>query len=347
MKKITHLTVVSVALLLLSACTPGPQPAVVWKFNTEGPIWNTPIIAQHSVYIGNHHGLYGVNRNTGEKLWEVQCGEQVYISPHSMADDLLYFGVRGDHYLYAAKAQTGEVTKHIDLEDKQVILPPITANAVVYYATNDGMLHAWDSQSQTVMWSTDVSASLDSSISVADDTVYVAGNWQGELLALDTQTGAQRWRMKTNHQGASKAIVVDGILYFGSSDGHLYAVKAQTGEEQWRFRTNGPVDGISYTEGTIYIGSEDHHVYAIDSATGKQKWKFKAKDKIVTSPLSGKGAVYFGSLDGHLYAVDAGTGRQIWAFLTGGPINSSPVEADGLIYFGSDDGYLYAVAPPS
>src|SRR5687767_7887388 len=47
-----------------------------------------------------------------------------------------------------------------------------------------------------VMWTFDAGASIESSAAIADGTVFV-GSAAGELVALDLQSGAVRWRYKT------------------------------------------------------------------------------------------------------------------------------------------------------
>lgn len=51
-----------------------------------------------------------------------------------------------------------------------------------------------------VMWTFDAKGAIESSAAIADGTVYV-GTAAGELVALDFQTGAVRWRYRTGEIG--------------------------------------------------------------------------------------------------------------------------------------------------
>jgi hypothetical protein len=57
---------------------------------------------------------------------------------------------------------------------------------------------------------------------VSGDVVYAA-DWAGNLLALDTRTGAQRWTHRMGGRMLSSPVLAEGRLYVGSDDGGVYA----------------------------------------------------------------------------------------------------------------------------
>lgn len=50
-----------------------------------------------------------------------------------------------------------------------------------------------------------------------------------------------KWKFKMGKRVFSSPSVADSVVYFGSGDGNLYAVEIQTGRERWRVKTEGPV----------------------------------------------------------------------------------------------------------
>lgn len=177
-----------------------------------------------------------------------------------------------------------------------------------------------------------------------------------------------KWKFATGNRIVSSPVLSDKILYFGGDDGNVYAVDAETGVQVWKRATGGPVPSTpAVADGVIYIGSYDGKFYALDARTGQLKWKFRTEgerrfeakglhgmqpktqtianafDVFLSSPVVAQGAVYFGCGDGNLYAVDIGTGEQRWKFKTGDVVHSSPAFADGVLFFGSWDSYFYAV----
>jgi outer membrane protein assembly factor BamB len=45
----------------------------------------------------------------------------------------------------------------------------------------------------------------------------------------------------------------------------VYAVESATGNEAWKFKTDGPVVSSPWVaEGVLYVGSDDGNVYALE-----------------------------------------------------------------------------------
>jgi outer membrane protein assembly factor BamB len=226
-------------------------------------------------------------------------------------------------------------------------------------------------------WTFKTDGPIIGSPAVANGVVYI-GSTDGNLYAVDQETGKQKWKFKTfaSRQVTSSPTIANGLVYFGGFDGILYAVDAQTGTMKWTFvaeyerrfeakRLHGYPSGFQtipdswdiYTSspaifnGRIYVGSGDGNVYCVDAVTGILQWKFATGDIVHASPAIANNTVYIGSWDSYLYALDAETGQEKWRFKTGEDtyirnqqgFQSSPAIADGTIYVGCRDGHLYAV----
>lgn len=177
-----------------------------------------------------------------------------------------------------------------------------------------------------------------------------------------------KWAFQTSDRIVSSPVYQEKVLYFGGDDGNVYAIDADTGHQIWKRPTGGPVPSTpAVTNGTLYAGSYDGKFYALNAQTGAVKWKFATEgerrfeakgihgleprrqtiadqyDVFLSSPVVIENAVYFGSGDGNLYALDAGSGDLKWKFKTGDVIHASPAYADGVLYVGSWDSYFYAV----
>lgn len=175
-----------------------------------------------------------------------------------------------------------------------------------------------------ILWSTKIAEGrgLVFGSAVVSNGLLFAGavNGDGEsgtLVALDSATGVERWRVASVSPTSGSPTVVDGVVYFRDDLGFLYAVDASSGNERWRIPLEIPasawasspavVDGVVYINvsgtgsspslsgGTAYVvNSAGGKVSAFDANTGLEKWRF-------TSPKAG------------VYALDAKTGSQRWA----------------------------------
>lgn len=226
-----------------------------------------------------------------------------------------------------------------------------------------------------VKWTFHTHGEVVSSPAIVEGVVYFGSN-DGNLYALDPQTGTKKWAFRTEARVASSPAVDHGLVYFGSYDGNFYAVDAATGKLRWKFSNAGerryaathlhgslpqgetmpdPFDvylsSPAVSNNVVYFGSGDDNVYALDATTGAMKWKFKTGDVVHASPAIVDGKLYIGSWDSYFYALDAATGKELWRFKTGEDpdihnqvgIQSSAIVADGIVYFGCRDSNLYAV----
>ena len=227
----------------------------------------------------------------------------------------------------------------------------------------------------SVKWQFHTSGQVISSPAVVGATVY-AGSTDGNLYALNRESGTLKWKFEAKSRIASSPAVSGGLVYFGAYNGVFYAVDAATGQQKWKFQTGGerrfaaphlhgstpaaesmPDPWDCYLSspvvwrGVVYFGSGDGHIYALDAASGVLNWKFKTGDVVHASPAIASGTVFVGSWDSNFYALDAATGKEKWRFKTGDDpdihnqvgIQSSAAVMDGVVYFGCRDSNLYAL----
>jgi outer membrane protein assembly factor BamB len=204
----------------------------------------------------------------------------------------------------------------------------------------------------------------------------IFGSTDGNLYAVDLESGTQKWKLFTGVRVTSSPAVENGVVYFGSYSGRFYAVDAVTGKLKWKFQTEGekrfegkhlhgsepaaeimpdPFDfylsSPALWGGAVYFGSGDGNVYGLDVATGTLKWKFKTGDVVHASPAISDGTLFIGSWDSYFYALDAASGKEKWRFKTGEDhnifnqvgIQSSAAVMDGVVYFGCRDSNFYAL----
>lgn len=198
------------------------------------------------------------------------------------------------------------------------------------------------------------------------------------LLALDTATGAQRWRFRADHTLIAAPTVVDGVVYVGDDAfardrdrdgvaGTVYALDAATGAERWRAATNrGVLAAPAVADGVVYVidgfsdsGLQDNGTaYALDAVSGDERWRVAVGGATCAAPAVADGLVYVRSGStapspgpGALLALDAATGAVRWRVATagtcgGGEFRPAAVPAaldDGAAYVRGADGALVAL----
>jgi outer membrane protein assembly factor BamB len=132
----------------------------------------------------------------------------------------------------------------------------------------------------------------------------------------------------------------DGTVYGGGHDGYVYALESGTGREKWKAKTDGMLRNspIVGPDGTVYAGCIGKAIHAINPADGSEKWKFPTDHWILPSPVVGPdGTVYAGNSDNFVYAIDPTSGQKKWEFYMGAEVRVAPTPADnGLLYVVTD-----------
>lgn len=64
------------------------------------------------------------------------------------------------------------------------------------------------------------------------------------------------------------------MVIYGEEYGNVIAIEAQTGVEKWRFKTKKTCRTPSIAGEILYARCDDHNLYALDPQTGALKWSF-------------------------------------------------------------------------
>jgi outer membrane protein assembly factor BamB len=133
----------------------------------------------------------------------------------------------------------------------------------------------------------------------------------------------------------------------GGGNGDLVALDLESGKLRWKYTTGNLIGESSPAVGTgaVYVGDLGGLLHAVNLADGKRLWTFKTASEIKSSPVIVDDAVLVGSYDGYLYAVDAKTGQQKWKFQTNGMVHATPAVQNGLAFIAGCDSMLRAILP--
>ncbi len=182
-------------------------------------------------------------------LWKVDCNE-----PHYRKDK------SGKKVPYATPPGPSEL-----------IGTPVLYDGKIYCAIGQdpehgdgvGRLSCIDAKTGKVLWkNTDIGRTI-STVSVADDLVYLA-EYAGIVHCLDAKTGKVYWTHDSFSRIWGSTLVVDGKLLLGNEDGDLL-VLAQ-GKKKPKVQMVGmgaPVySSPVFVNGTLYVATQTH-LYAI------------------------------------------------------------------------------------
>jgi len=307
-------------------------PTVKWRFQTGDAVIGSAVVDAGTVYFGSNDGqIYALDAANGRRRWNVATGGPVPATP-AIAQGTLYTPSY-DGKFYAIDAASGAVRWKFATEGERR-----------YEARG---IHGLQPRSQTIADAFDTY--LSSPVVVAD-TVYF-GSGDGHVYALDTASGALRWKFKTGDVVHASPAYADGALFVGSWDGKFYALDARDGSERWHYQAGvdeavhnqqGFQSSAAVANGVVYVGCRDSHVYAFKAATGEKLWDFSTGlSWVITTPAVREGKIFAATSDSSLiHVLDAADGKEVYHQQGASTIWSSPSLAGDVFYLGQFNGSL-------
>jgi outer membrane protein assembly factor BamB len=258
------------SLAQLAAWRPGSD-AAQWRYTAKTQI-GTPCLAGNGLYVGDGHQLLALDPDSGAVRWRFAAIADTRISyAPVLAGDTLFVGP-GDGRLYALAAADGE--------------PRWVRNGIA----------EWQYLRQ---------------LQVSGE-VLVAGGYKEKLYGLDLADGRQRWAFSAGNFINSQHVAA-GVAYLWSPTGWLTAVDTASGAVRWRQRTTdyrgGGADWAAVmaelvaADGKLYALDLASVLHVLDLASGDEIARLRLPEAVqpCVLPLPG-GELLFASRDGSLFA---------------------------------------------
>ncbi len=221
-------------------------------------------------------------------------------------------------------------------------IKPIVAYNKVYSASREGDVVAFDKESGDKVWQADLSdihderSFWDSRVSalvaggpVAGMKKVFLGTENGDVFALDAETGELIWQAKIKGEVITPPAIDSGILVVNSASGVLKGFDASTGEEIWKVEQDVPaltLRGIStpvIASGGVLIGSGKGELGVYILEKGQAGWTTEVGEAtgstelqrvidVDSAPVVFGDKVYAISARGNLVAIELKSGRILW-----------------------------------
>jgi len=227
---------------------------------------------------------------------------------------------------------------------------PVVADGRVFAAGSEGV-GAWDLQTGKQVWyyadqgkdgdkgkdkddKGDARLGISSSPGVGDG-LLVVGGLDGGVLALDSASGAVKWRAKVASEVLAAPAIGQGLVLVRSIDGRVTAFDAGSGERKWFWQKETPaltVRGNSsplLVPGAAFVGNDDGTLTALTLASGRLLWEqivspgegrseLDRMADIDGTPVVDGTMLYVTSFKGETIAFDGPSGQPMWSHDAGG-----------------------------
>ena len=207
-------------------------------------------------------------------------------------------------------------------------IQPVIQGEVIYAASAEGEVKAFDRARGKTLWKADLDMPLSGGVGVYEDALLVGAS-DGFVLKLDANSGAVLWTSELRGevlaapQGNGKVVVAQ------TYDGKLQGLDFETGELIWTYDSNVPVLTLRGTSvpilrnDVVYAGFANGRVLAFDARTGAISWEIRVAiskgrseiERIVdvdgSMELAGN-ELYAASYQGRVVAIDVANGVKMW-----------------------------------
>ncbi|MDQ2049552.1 PQQ-like beta-propeller repeat protein [Natronolimnohabitans sp. A-GB9] len=219
--------------------------------------------------------------------------------------------------------------------------PVILADDRLYATSRDGVVLAFDRESEELLWKEDGHGPL-----MAHDGMIYGPRASHSVYGYDME-GGDRWESDEIELDSSLNLNNEPIPtpngVFVISDNHVWNVDLDSGDytSVRRYPRNsrdliGTTDVPAYHDGILYhaMGVE---LYALNVETGDHEWTVKGENVLhIGNPTVFNGMVFVSGGDEQLHAYDAKSGEEVWTVETTTGVETSPAVADGIVYLGDN-----------
>lgn len=227
--------------------------------------------------------------------------------------------------------------KHPHLDVVRPKTGALTTPKLTFTGSDNGVFFALETATGREIWRYQVALGKSRrtfSAPVADNTSVYFGSYDGNIYALDRETGKRRFvylesdwiegDLALSHRHhLLYALVQNG---FFTKKTEVVAISTKTGQKVWSIVTDSPSQGsLAYhnNSNSLAWGDEAGNVFLVNAKTGAQRWQVKADIKASSAPnfspdgnmlaVTGLAAATQDEVDppGAIYILDRKTGNEI------------------------------------
>jgi outer membrane protein assembly factor BamB len=260
--------------------------AILWRFQTLGPVEGTGTLDNNTLYIGSGDGaLYALNTDNGEMRWRFATTAEV-IHPPVVTTDSVYF-TNADDSMFAVRRTDGTSRWRYHREPPGGITGGghaglLLARGHLFTGFSDGRVVAVDPSDGTATWERDTSVDsegqnganeahrtidVDTTPVMADGNLFAASYTSG-LYALDPEGGGVRWRVESLLNVSS--IATDGRHIYATANADVVKLSATDGEIAWRQNLSSQgLQRVMVGGDWLFVPSTDHSMWVLRTRDGE------------------------------------------------------------------------------
>lgn len=328
---------------------------VLWTAPFPGEVGFQPALAGGNLVVATPEGrLAMLDARTGSLRWEINVGRR------------LAAGVGTDSRSIVVGSRDGSLVA-FDIDGKQrwasavgaeVVTVPAVGSGIVVVRGSDNRVSALDLASGARRWtfqrqSPSLVLRQTGGVTIGGAQVYV-GLPGGRMIALATESGAQRWETAVSVPRGSNEIeriadlvgtpkVAGNDVCASAFQGRVACLDIGTGRTLWS-RDISSANGVDIDDRHVVIADEKGHIHAF-ARNGSSLWRQeKLAGRGLSAPLLASRRVLVVDTPGVAHLLNLDDGALLGRVDLGRPIASAPLRVDQIALLQTRGGALYAVS---
>lgn len=194
-----------------------------------------------------------------------------------------------------------------------------------------------------IAWEYDASAGFGTGAPIIVNRTLIIGTLQGELHAVDVETGKRISYNKNLSPISSSPVAYQKYIIVGleSTNDNLISFNTERGDVQWSKNIGGVVSSPLISDSLLFVGGMDGTFYCFKAQYGESIWKFDTKAPIYASACALEDIVFCANADGEIYGLDKKNGDMRWEYSTGNALFAGLTTHNGKLIAASRDSNVY------
>ena len=183
---------------------------------------------------------------------------------------------------------------------------------------------------------------------VGANGVMVAGEVEGSVSALDTNSGQILWRVRLEGPVIASPVIAGDVVLVADSAKNLWALDMQTGAARWAQNASDQVSAAPVVvRDKVIVVRDDRSITALRLRDGTRVWGQKSTSLIRSPPAATDEQVVVANEDGEVVAFDPDNGTRRWTANARGIPASGPAIGEGVVVVSIQGGTVYGFAEDS
>jgi len=317
-----------------------------WESEMYGSFPGSSVsIYEDLVFINDLSGrIFCYNIETGKQIGKLKYSSgAVYSTPIPFRNVVVFpVSQEKDNYteLVFYNYQDGKEAELIEIPGR-VLTNLLTIDDDILFTTEEGAAFRYNNLGKKI-WETQTYVSTLCNPALSSN-LFVFGNINGEIIALNSETGDSVYVKKISGIFSGGFTIKDSIAYCGNENGFLYAIRLKDGELIWQFDTGARILMTPAADNNnVFIGNLGGWFFSIGKDSGKENWKTRFNGLLNSTPLVSNNIVVLPDVFFAFHLINKNDGTLLKTIKLEGRARLSPVYFRNLLFIGFDDGILRA-----